>query len=143
MATILNPETGRMVKADGKIGQTLLLAQMAGMSIASPPSTEMILNPATGRLVKADGSVGKAIKAASAAPNKTDSIKAVKKTEKKAVPVNTDKGPEKKKAVPVNTDKEPEKKKAVPDGMVLNPKTNRLVKADGAIGKLVLATKAP
>ena len=67
---IINPETNRCVKKDGKLGQKILQKLMSG-ELKSPvkkpkKKTETnkdgkILNPATGKYVKVDGKIGKAI----------------------------------------------------------------------------------
>jgi hypothetical protein len=49
---ILNPVTRRCVKANGKIGKTLVIGE-------KKCGSGQILNPATGRCVKLDGKIGK------------------------------------------------------------------------------------
>lgn len=66
---IINPDTGRCVKKDGKLGKQILAAKKPakpGKKPAKPKSEKdcpegKIRNPATGRCVKKDGAVGKSI----------------------------------------------------------------------------------
>ncbi len=51
---VLNPVTGRCVKADGRIGKTLIT-----VGVDKKCKSGEILNPATGRCVKIDGKIGR------------------------------------------------------------------------------------
>lgn len=59
---VINPVTGRCVKADGKIGKKVMKTQ----ALHTPRAREecpsgKIINPATGRCVNVDGKIGKSI----------------------------------------------------------------------------------
>jgi len=60
--TLVNPLTGRKVKANGKIGKTiskLAPSVLRGDEVQCPPG--MVVNPKTGRCVSETGAIGRAI----------------------------------------------------------------------------------
>jgi len=109
---IINPETGKCVKRDGRIGKKILAQRKANAPLTK---NGKILNPATGKYVKRDGKIGRSILA-------KRGISPVKRRVKSTA---------------ASTSKKPQTK----GDKILNPAIGKYVKRDGRIGKSILAKR--
>jgi tRNA A-37 threonylcarbamoyl transferase component Bud32 len=126
---IMNPNTGRCVKKDGKIGKELLKSKSKRSKKVSKSRRKSnikvcpngtIMNPKTGRCVKKDGKIGQEL---------------LKSRRKSNIKVSKSR---RKSNIKVSKSRRKSNIKVCPNGTIMNPMTGRCIKKDGKIGKKIL-----